>query len=162
MKRLLSALSLAALLLTSSAGFAETLLHKPSGIQFWVPDDWKTEDAGGAQLTTTDPKQEVGLLFSVSDAKDTKAALAAIDKLIAEHATDVKAGAPKKTKLNGMDASVIDATGKMEGKDVELSVLIVKTPSKKFLVVLGMLETAKHKAHEANLVKILASIKPKK
>jgi hypothetical protein len=50
----------------------------------------------------------------------------------------------------------------LEHKEVELSVLIIKTPSKKFLTVLGMLETAKHKTHEANLVKILASIKPKK
>jgi predicted Zn-dependent protease len=161
MRRLLSALTLAVMLLASSAVFAGTLLHKPSGLQFWVPDDWKTEDAG-AQLTTTDAKEEVALLFSVSEAKDVKAALAAIDKVIAEQATDVKAGAPKKTTLNGMEASVVDATGKIEGKNVELSVLVVKTPSKKFLTVLGVLEAAKHKTHEANLVKILASIKPKK
>ena len=41
-----------------------------------------------------------------------------------------------------MDASVVDATGKVEGKNVALSVLIVKAPSKKFLIVLGMIVRA--------------------
>ncbi|HEU0029129.1 MAG TPA: hypothetical protein VFQ53_00760 [Kofleriaceae bacterium] len=162
MKKILSILVLASLCLLAGPSFAGTKTHRASQIQFWVPDNWQVEGEDRDQLQASDPKGEVSLLFMVRDAKDMKAALAAIDDTIAKVATDVKAGTPEKITLNGMEAVVVDATGKAEGKPVELSVLLVKTPAKKYLTVFGVLEADHKKAHEANLTKILQSLQPTK
>jgi hypothetical protein len=159
MKPLLTVLFL---LLVSTAAFADTKTHKASQISFWVPDSWTVEGEDKDQLQASDPKGEVALLFLVRDAKDMKAALAAIDKIIATLATDVKIGSAKKIELNGMEGSVVDATGKASGKAVELSVLIIKTPTGKYLTVLGVVEADKRKRHEPDLRKILASLAPMK
>jgi hypothetical protein len=160
MKRILTVVCLVSLCFVAGPAAADTKTHKASQISFWLPDDWTVEGEDRDQLEVSDPKGQVALLFMIRDAKDMKGALDAIDKVIATIATDVKVGKATKTKLNGMEAAVVDATGKTEGKAVELSVLILKTPAKKFLTVFGVLETSVKKQHEPALVKILASLKP--
>lgn len=163
MKLILSALCLVSMLLVLTPAYAETKTHKPSQVSFWVPDDWTVEGEDQDQLQASDPNGQASLLFMVRDAKDMKAALAAIDQTIAKVATDVKPSGPAtKVNINGMETSVIDATGKMDGKAVELSILIIKTPAKKFLTIFGVLEADQKKTHEANLRKIIASLKPVK
>lgn len=161
MKRIMTAVFLVAMMFGIAA--ADTKTHKAAQIQFWVPDTWTVEGEDKDQLTVSDPKGQVGLLFLVRDGKDIKAALAALDDVIAKIATDVKmVGKPQKTTLNGLEAVVVDGTAKADGKPVELSILVVKTPNGKYLAVFGVLEPAVKKTHEANLVKILASLKAAK
>jgi len=160
MKRIISLFLLIGLAAVATPALADTKTHDRSRVSFWVPDDWTISGEDRDQFEVVDPADQVALLFAVREGKDIKAALAAIDKTIATMATDVKAGPARKVSLNGMEASVIDATGKVEGKPVELSVLIIKTPAKHYLTVLGVLETQHKKAHEANLKKIVASFKP--
>ena len=162
MKRIFTILALATLLFVAGPAAAGTKTHKASSVTFWIPDNWTVEDQDHDGLQVSDPKGQVSLMFLLKEAKDTKAALAAIDEMIEEHATDVKAGKPQKTTLNGMETVVVDATGTIEGKPVELSVMIVKTLTGKYLTVFGVLEASVKKKHEANLVKILASLKPVK
>jgi len=161
MKSILAALVVISALFSIPPAFADTKTHKASQISFWVPDAWSVESLDGDQLALKDPKDQVGLLLFAIDAKDAKNALAALDQTINKLVTDVKmSGSPKKVSINGMEASVVDGTGKADGKAVELSVLLVKTPTKKFLAIFGALEASKKKAHEADLRKILASLKP--
>jgi hypothetical protein len=162
MKRVLTAITLTLLVFVAAPARADLKTHKSAQVQFWVPDDWKLEGEEANQLTVTDPKGQVGLLFFIKDGKDIKAALAALDEVIAKIATDVKVTNQQKTTLNGMEAVIVDGTGKAEGKPIELSVLVVKTPAKKYLAVFGVIEPAVKKKHEANLVKILGSLKPVK
>jgi len=164
MKRIFSALCLVSMLWIASPAFADTKTHKASQVSFWLPDNWTLEGEDKDQLQASDPKGQVSLLFMVSaDAKDMKTAVAALDATIAKVATDVKLIAPaKKVTLNGMETAVVDATGKADGKAVELSILIIKTPSKKFLTIFGILEADQKKVHEASLRKIVESIKPMK
>ncbi|MEO8703834.1 MAG: hypothetical protein ABI867_27535 [Kofleriaceae bacterium] len=153
------ALCLALFAATGTAA-ADTKVHRASQIQFWVPDTWTVEGEDKDQLTVSDPKGQVGLLFMVRDAKDIKAALASLDESIEQMATDVKiVGKPQKTTINGLETVIVDGTGNADGKKVELSVMVVKTPSGKYLAIFGVLEPAVKKKHEANLVKILASLK---
>lgn len=162
MKRIMTATFLISMMFLGVAA-AGTKTHKAAQIEFWVPDNWTLEGEEADQLTVSDPKGQVGLLFFVKDGKDIKAALAALDELIAKIATDVKmVGKPQKTTLNGLEAVVVDGTAKAEGKRVELSILVVKTPTGKYLAVFGVLEPAVKKKHEANLVKILGSLKKAK
>jgi hypothetical protein len=160
MKRTILILSLASLFFAVGPAAADTKIHRASQVQFWVPDNWTVEGEDKDQLTVADPKGQVGLLFMVRDAKDIKAALASLDESIDEMATDVKiVGKPQKTTINGLETVIVDGTGKAEGKPVELSVMVVKTPSGKYLAIFGVLEPAVKKKHEANLVKILGSLK---
>lgn len=160
MKRIILAVlvSLVATLGTASAG---TKTHRQTSVQFWIPDGWKVEESP-EMLSATDPKEQVALLFMVRDGKDTKAALAGIDEFIAKFATDVKSQAPEKVTINGMEGVAIDGTGKAEGKAIELSIVLLKTPSGKVLTIFGMIEASAKAAHEANLVKIIQSLKPNK
>jgi hypothetical protein len=159
MPRILLALSFALSIFAGTAA-ADTKIHRASQIQFWIPDSWTVEGEDKDQLTVSDPKGQVGLLFMVRDAKDIKAALASLDEAIDQLAKDVKlVGKPQKTTINGLETVIVDGTGKAEGKPVELSVMVVKTPSGKYLAIFGVLEPVAKKKHEANLVKILGSLK---
>ncbi len=159
MKRALSAFVIATLFVSATA-LAGVRDHRSAHVTFWIPDAWSVDGDDATQLTASDPKGEVALLFVLEDAHDMKAAMAAIDATIARLATDVKMGSAQKVDINGMEGSVVDATGKADGKKVELSVLIVKTPGDKYLMIFGVLESKHKKAHEAEVQKILASLKP--
>jgi hypothetical protein len=161
MKRIILAFCLVAAAIATPA-VAGTRDHRSAHVTFWLPDNWTVEGEEANQLTASDPKGEVALMFMLNDRKDMKAAITALDDVIAKVATDVKMGAPQKVDINGMEASVVDATGKADGKRVELSVMIVKAPRGKFLLVFGMLESRVKKTHEAVLTKILTSLKPAK
>jgi hypothetical protein len=161
MKRIIITVLLS-LFVTTGAAAADTKVHRASQIQFWLPDSWTVEGEEADQLEASDPKGQVALLFMIRDAKDMKGALATIDEAINQLAKNVKSGKPKKVDINGMEASVVDATGKVDGKPVELSVLVVKTPANKFLTVFGVIEVSAKKRHEADLVKILQSLRPAK
>jgi hypothetical protein len=141
MKRLLTAVVLAVVCAVSGTAFA---------------------GEGRDDISVSDPAGEVGLMFLVRKAKDLDAALADLDDLLAEWATNVTAGEPEYIKHNGMDAIVVDATGRIDGVAAHISVLVVKTPSKKFLILLGIVEATKLDAHEATLTKIIGSLKPAK
>lgn len=55
-----------------------------------------------------------------------------------------------------------DAIAKVEGKPVDLGVVLVVTPAKKVLLVLGAVEKSKAKKHEKAITSLFASIKPAK
>jgi predicted Zn-dependent protease len=163
MRSILASIAVLVALLVTHPASADTMTHKASHISFWVPEGWSVENHEGDALALKDAKDEVGLLLFAVDARDLKGAMAALDQTIDKTVTDVKMSGPaKKVTINGMEASVADGAGKVDGKPVELSVLLVKTPANKFLAIFGAIETSKKKAHEADLRKILASLKPAK
>jgi hypothetical protein len=162
MKRLMTALVLAAVLAVSGTAFAGNKTHSSAKVSFWIPDKWAIEGEGRDDITVSDPAGEVGLMFMVRKAKDLDAALADLDELLADTATNITAGEPEYITHNGMDAVVVDATGRIEGVAMHMSVMVIKTPAKKFLILVGVVEATKLSTHEATLVKILNSVKPKK
>jgi hypothetical protein len=144
----------------ATSAFAGTWTHRSGHVSFWIPDNWKLDGDEQTQLTATDPNGEVALAFFLHGHKSMSAAIAAIDETIANVATDVKTGAPQTVEINGMEGSVVDGSGVAFGKRVEISVLILKTPGNKYLMIFGVLESAHKLAHSSELKQILASLKP--
>jgi hypothetical protein len=142
------------------AALARNFTYKQAGAKLWFPDSWDIADEGGVVLIA-DPKEEVGLVLFTLDAKDLEKALGKLESELAKYVDGMKAtGDPEEAKLNGMPAVMIDGTGKVDGKKVELSIVVIKTPNKKALVILGIAQSAKLKKHERTLAKILGSVKP--
>jgi hypothetical protein len=159
---LLSALLLLSLFAAPIA-HADTRVHQKAKIQLWVPDHWDVEDGDDDMLLLSEPGGEAAVVFLVLKAKDLETALGAIDKEISKFVTDVQVqGEPEEMDVNGMPAVVIDAKGKVEGKKVDLGLMVVKTPAGKALLVLAMCESSKMKKHEAVFLKVMKSLKPAK
>lgn len=150
------------LLASSPAALAEPRTHSEAKVTIDVPTGWKV-DAGEDHMTITDPKEEIALFLIVLEAKDLDKAIKAMEKEVGKAVKDVEwDGEPQELKLNGMDAIALDGKGKIEGTDADLGVLLVVTPAGKVLLVLGAVESARAKAHEKTLEKLLKSIKPVK
>jgi hypothetical protein len=157
------ALAVAVVLLARAPGVrAEVRVHEAAHVSIDVPKDWKTE-VDNDTMTITDPKEEVAFFLMILDAGDIQKALDAIDSEVSKSFKGVKwENEPKTHKLNGMDAIGLDGLATVDGKPVELGVLLVATPAKKVLMVLGAIEKDKTKQHEKTVEKFIASIKPAK
>jgi len=160
MKRLL--LPILALCLFASTAFAEQHVHSKAKVSVDVPSGWKM-DGGEDHMTVMDAKGEVAFFLMVMEASDLEHAAKAIDKEVGKAVKNVKwEGEPSELKLNGMDAMALEGTGKVDSQAVDLGVLIVVTPAKKVLLVLGAVDHEKSDAHEADVKAFLNSIKPAK
>jgi predicted Zn-dependent protease len=155
--------SLAVLLVAlPSLALAEKKTHAEAKVSIDVPAGWKSE-AEEHTLTMSDPNEEAVIALMVVDAKDLEKAADALDKEIGNAVSDLKwDGEPSEVKVNGMDGMAVDGKGKIEGKAVDVGVLLVVSPAGKVVLVLGAVESSKAKKHEAQLEKILKSIKPEK
>jgi predicted Zn-dependent protease len=144
------------------AAFAEVKTHAAAGVEMDVPAGWKAEAHSDDLMTIQDPKDEVGIMLIVLDAKDFKKAVAAVDTEIGKVAKNIKweHPEPKQIKLNGMDAIANGGTAVIEGKPADIGVLVAKTPSGKLLLVFGAVESAKKSAHQSEIDGFMSSIKP--
>ena len=160
MKRIAMFLAVVAFALPLAAS-AELKTHAAAHVEMDVPVGWKVGGQGDV-MTITDPKQEVGLMLAVLDAGDLGKATAAIDEKLKSVVTDVHWGAPQPQafKLNGMDAIGNKGAAKVHGKDAEIGVIVVKTPSGKLLLVFGGVDAAKKSEHKSEIDGFIASIKP--
>lgn len=139
---------------------ADTKTHKTAGVSIWVPDTWKSV-AKKDVLTIMDPKEEVAVTFAVVPGDDLKGALERLDAELAKFAKDVTvAGKPAESKINGMDALLIKATGTVKGNPVGLAVVIVRTPTDKALLALAVADATKLEIHKPMLGEIFNSLKP--
>lgn len=136
---------------------AEDFSH-PSGFKLWLPDGWKHE-AADEGITATDPSEEVMMAFFVpEDADNLEEALKSLDRELSEYVKDLRPGEPEETKINGLDAVIVDAKGTIEGTAVDLGIAVIAR-GEKVLLVFGAVESSKSKRHEAVIEKIMRSIK---
>jgi predicted Zn-dependent protease len=140
---------------------ADTKIHKAAQVSVDVPAGWKFQAPDDNTMVLLDPKEDVLFRLIVIDAGDLEKAMKITDAQVKQVAQDVKwDDKGKPTKLNGMDAMTLEGKGTIKGKPVDLGVLIVQTPSKKVLMVLGLIDHAKMDAHKAEVQGFLGSIKP--
>ena len=161
MKRILM-LALAVLALGALPAFAEVKTHPGAKVSLDVPAGWKMDSHGDNAMTIMEPNGDVTFFLVVLDQGDIQKAATALDKEVAKIATDVKWASekPASQKLNGMDALYNKATAKIKGKDAELGVILVKTPTGKALLILGGIDASKKDAHKDEVKKFIESIKP--
>lgn len=159
--RLLAALVLVAAF--SSPALAEVKTHPTAKVAIDVPTGWKL-NGNGDVMTIADPTEEVGFILVVTDASDVDKVVANLDQRLAKVATDIKWASPKpeKSTLNGMPALTNRGEGKVNGKNANLGLILVRTPADKVLLVVAAVESSKYAGHKADVQKLIASIKPVK
>lgn len=146
----------------ATTSHADKRTHAAAKVSIDVPDGWKI-DAEEDNMTITDAADECAIFFIVLETDDLHKALDAIDSELSKVAKNIKwEDKPSELKLNGMDAIALDGKGKIDGTDADMGVMLINTPADKILLVLGAVESAKSSKHEADVEKILKSIKPEK
>jgi predicted Zn-dependent protease len=148
-------------LLVTALASADTKVHGGAGISIWFPDNWKLA-AQGDRMLAMEPQEEAALIMAVVDAPDVPKALASADAYLSQLVSDVKlSGQPKAITVNGLPAIRAEGTGKHDGKELSLGLIVVKGP-KKTLLIVGMALTSKLGAHKATIGKIVSSVAPVK
>ena len=145
--------------LLPAAALAKSWPHADAKVTIDIPDSWKVEPDGDA-LNATSPDETAALIFVIVPADTLQKAADEIDKELDKIVKDVTMEDGKETTLNGMKAWAADGKGKADGKGVDIGVAFIQTKSGKILLVLGFGETGKYEKHEADISKILQSIKP--
>jgi len=162
MKKLLPVAAVAVWSLFAAPAHAETRTHEGAKVTLDVPSGWKVETDGDS-MTINDPKEEVAFFLHVLDVDALDKAVDALDKEVGKSFQNVKwEDEPSEQKINGMDSLILEGTAKIDGKPVDIGVLLVATPAKKILLVLGAVEHDKAKKHDKDVEHFLTSIKPMK
>jgi hypothetical protein len=162
MRKLFAAFaSLALAVSVAVPALAETLTNDAAQVTIEVPKNWKVKKDGEA-VTMTDKTEDIAVAVLVVDSGDLKGAVERLDKKLSKTISNLKwDDKGKKVELNGMKGIVLDGSGKMDGKKVDLSVLLLDTPSKsKDLVILAVGDDDDIDEHADELKFIFKNIKP--
>lgn len=160
MSKLVTSLCLALACLTLAAADASARIWKnhEAGVTIWYPRDWKLERQRDVHLIRND---EVGIIVRTVPASQIPELIEHVDRNLSSFVTDIELdGPPASHTLHGMDAVTLDATGKVGGKKVLVSLLVARTPTDKGLVVLVLIEPADARKYEAQIGRMLRSIRP--
>lgn len=151
-----------ALVLSVSFASAEKHSHPGGKVEIDIPGTWKVEKRD-SMLVGRSKDDAVGLVFWIVDSPNVDQAVAKLDKALAGKITDWKwPKKPQKTVLNGMKGIKNVGTAKANGKDAHVMVAVLGTPTKKGVIVVGVIDAAKVTEHKAELENIFASLKPMK
>jgi predicted Zn-dependent protease len=146
---------------TPKGNFDNVRVHEEAKVSIKVPQGWVVDDSTPNMLIMHDPAQEVGVFFQVTEAKDGPAAIEEVTNGLFSIITDVQAdGELSQTKINGMDAWSMNAKGKSDGKDVDISFGFLMTPSGKMMIILGLAESGKLEAHLGEWTALVDGIRP--
>lgn len=152
-----SALSLA---LASFGAHASAVLKVP-GAAINIPNTWKARPAGttGGQMAV-DPKGEVLMLLWSAPGQDLKQAATGLDAVVATIAKNVTwSNKGLATKINGLDAVVVDGNGVAGGDKMSLGVVIVKVAPARVAYAVLFLNEAKAAKRKAEMNVMLHSIR---
>ena len=141
-------------------GEADVRVHEEAGIEITVPAGWVT-DSGDDMLTIADAGDEVAITFMIMDTDDLTAALDALDSELSEFVDDLKPESDAmETDVNGMEAMFMDATGSVEGAEVDIGIFIILTPTGKAMLMFGIIAADADPALEGDVDDIMRSIRP--
>jgi len=150
-----------ALVMGQAAAHADMKVHKAAKVSLDIPEGWKITAANETDMVILEPKEEVLVILRVLEASALDKATKDVDAFIAKSVDKVKwEDKAKPTKLNGMDALALEGTGLYKGTPVDLGVLVVVTPAKKVLLVLGVMDHKSSAQHQAQVDAFVTSIKP--
>lgn len=149
-------LALVLSLALGSVAFAGEMKH-PAGFKFWAPDGWKST-TDGMNVELRDPAGEVLVaLFTPANVSQIDAALKELDKNLARWLTDIKVGTPEKGTEEGVDYAMVEGTGKVNGKPVNVAVGVFHSEGE-VLLAFAAVDAAAKTDHEATIEKIIDSI----
>lgn len=161
MRKLVQSLVLAIGLVTLPA-YAETITHHEAKVSIEVPEHWKVKKDGNA-ITLMDKAEDTAVAFAVVDSGEIKQAAKRLEKHLEKKIKKLKWKKEEKIEINGMTGVALDGDGEIDGTDVDLTVLILRTPNKeKDLIVTAIAEDAKLAKHIDSVKFIFKHLKPAK
>jgi hypothetical protein len=151
----------------SVAASAEIKRNKTAGVSIDLPRDWQIKTPAGDNLFASHPSGEAGVVFAMSDGTTIAAVSADVDDMLAKTASHVTWGPHKPIVLssgrrglvNGVKAISIAGTAMTGDVPVTTGVVILITPKKQAVFVLGLVATNREPAHRAALDRIARSLR---
>jgi hypothetical protein len=134
---------------------------KVAGLTFDTPKGWKLQKDGDQVSIADKAKDEEVLVLFVPVADGSKEHLkktaAGFDKAM----KNLKCEAEKDVELNDIKGRSVECTGLVEGKAVDLTMMILDTPTKgKDLFILSAIEHSKAAGHDIELLLLFQSVRP--
>ena len=161
MRKVFGSIVLAIALVVAPA-FAETITHDVAQVSIGVPKGWKSKKDGEA-LTLMDKSEDTAVAFAVVDAGDLKDAAKRLDKHLQKKIKNLKWTKEEKANINGMKGVALDGDGMLDGKDVDLAVLVLDTPNPdKDLFVIAIAEDDVLDDHIDEVKFVFKNLKPLK
>jgi hypothetical protein len=146
----------------TGTALAETLTSESAKVKFDEPKGWHHRGDGDV-ITIMDKEEDVAIAFmSVPDGAVVKAT-EALEKQLSKTVSSLKWEKEEKVKVNGMEGVSVSGDGQIDGKSVDILVLVLNTPSPDHdLIVLAMGEDARLAKHKAEVKGVFKSLKPVK
>ncbi len=138
---------------------AEVIRDDKAKVTLTLPESW-TQKVVGKALSIDDPAREVNFTIVMVDAADLKQAAAKAATMLQKMTTRLKLTKGKRLSLGGMAAMGFQGTAQLGKKAIKIALLVTVTPANKGMLVIGLAEAAKYKAHKAEVDGFLASIAP--
>ena len=151
--------ALLVLVAIAAAAHADPIVNKLAGVSIDIPKTWKVQSQSEQQLAAADPTEEAALLFAVVDAADLKKVTDQLDAELAKTATELKWDAPQKVTQAGLEGIMLKGSATIAKKPTRLAALVLTTPKKKGVIVLGAVQADKLAAHKQELDGIVHSLK---
>lgn len=137
---------------------AKTFTHKKAGVQVFLPDYWGVQDKGGV-IVTSPRDGSLLLLFGIVPQSSLQQALKELDKQLLDFVKVPRIeGEPVQLVINGMCGFSVGASGEMEGKKVDISVMLLDTNAPTIFLVLGIGEKGKFEKHVPVVKQILGTL----
>lgn len=152
------------LILFALAGAAAADVHTNAAakLSFDAPKTYKLTEKD-AQMTGESDDKAVALAFWLVDSGDTDKAKQSVATELYTALASLAWDKPKPARLNGLAANFIDGTGRTAGKTLDLQMVVVgPTATKKYAILIGIVDHAKANAHKAEITAILKSLKSAK
>ena len=152
------------LVLTLLAGVAAADVHTNAAakLSFDAPRTYKLTEQD-TQMKGESEDKAVALAFWLVDSGDADKAQHEVATQFYTALASLAWDKPKAARLNGLAASFIDGTGRTAGKTLDLQLVVVgPTATKKYAILIGIVDHAKADAHKAEITAILKSLKPAK
>lgn len=152
------------LFLVALAGVAAADVHTnaTAKLSFDAPKTYTLTEQD-TQMKGESEDKAVALAFWLVDSSDADKAEKAVAQQFYSALASLAWDKAKPARLNGLAASFIDGTGRTAGKTLDLQMVVVgPTATKKYAILIGIVDHAKADAHKAEITAILKSLKSAK
>lgn len=154
--------SLVVLLALAASAAADVHTNAAAKVSFDAPKTYKLSEQD-ATIKGESGDKAVALAFWLVDSGDADHAKAEVAQQFYRMIGSLQWEKPKPARVNGLAATFVDGTGRTTGKKLDLHMVVVgPTASKKYAILVGIVDEAKADAHEAEIAAILESVKPAK
>ncbi len=149
--------SLLALMITFGVSHAKTFPNIEGGVEISAPDDWKDKVKNNV-LQIESPEEGITLFFDILKDEKLEDALKHTEDNITSVLGELVSEATAEIVLNGMKTVVEDY--KTKDGQIKVSVMLILTPSDKFMLCYYIGTEEADKKYEKELTEIVGSIAP--